>query len=267
MTSILGRISMIRFTGVSVNHHFHNLHRRWATKGDIPWSNHLHRTNQYNRIPLAMSSTRQWCSSLRWLTTSSSSSSLLSSSSGSWSVLTRWGTTLIPSIIPISIYFRSSSEGLWKIQWTWSTWWPSAPSTSPSSSRASKTLPSSARRERSFDWWERFPLMGKLQCYLEQSNAPQKQRRDTLIMKTIKPLPPRFGWCAFWGFSSWFDILQVFHHSCCIKTEQRGSLGMLKPFLCNIDHLHNCLHSQGFNPCSTPCSKLIRWVGTTKLPF
>ena len=101
-------------------------------------------------------------------------------------------------------------------------------------------------------------LMRKLQCFLEQGNAPQKQRRDTLIMKTIKPLPPRFGWCAFWGFSSWFDILQVFHHSCCIKTGQRGSFGKLKPFLCNIDHLHNCLHSQGFNPCSTPCSKLIR---------
>ena len=36
-------------------------------------------------------------------------------------------------------------------------------------------------------------LMGKLQCSLEQGNAPQKQSRDTLIMKNIKPLPPRFG--------------------------------------------------------------------------
>ena len=36
-------------------------------------------------------------------------------------------------------------------------------------------------------------LMRKLQCFLEQGNAPQKQRRDILIMKNIKPLPPRFG--------------------------------------------------------------------------
>ena len=36
-------------------------------------------------------------------------------------------------------------------------------------------------------------LMRKLQCFLEQGNAPQEQRRDILIMKNIKPLPPRFG--------------------------------------------------------------------------
>ena len=36
-------------------------------------------------------------------------------------------------------------------------------------------------------------IMRKLQCFLEQGNAPQKQRRDILIMKNIKPLPPRFG--------------------------------------------------------------------------
>ena len=80
-------------------------------------------------------------------------------------------------------------------QWTWSTSWRSSLSTSPSCSRASRTLRSSARLARS-SGSSRWQLKAKSRIDV-----------DYLWVKKCIFLPRR--WCGFWGFIALFVTLQA----------------------------------------------------------